>query len=476
MDLASPPLETSKAQLESIFLAHQSALAAAPAPDCALRSTHLKVLQRLLCENVSVIAAAISKDFGHRSAHETQLLELFPALQAIKHALKHIKTWMKPQRAWAALWFIPARTELRSQPLGVVGIIAPWNYPILLAVGPLVSALAAGNRVMLKMSEFTPHTAELFAQLIARYFPSGPISVINGGPETGKAFTALPFDHLLFTGATQVGRQVMRAAAENLTPLTLELGGKSPAIVGTDFPIALAAQRILFGKCLNAGQTCIAPDYVLLPRGCEDEFIAAAKAAVAQLYPTLKDNADYTAIVNLRHKQRLASYLEDARDQGAVVVELNPANEIFSSSNKLPPTIVTQVNDTMRLMQEEIFGPLLPVLSYQSLDEAIGYVKRHARPLALYYFGYEPSAIERVLNETISGGVSINETIMHIAQDHLPFGGVGASGMGHYHGRFGFETFSKLKPVFRQSRYNGLKLFHPPFGKRFAALIKMMLR
>ncbi len=476
MDIAPSLLEVSKTQLENIFLTLKSASAKSPASDCAARQIQLMALDRLLRENQTDLSNAVSQDFGNRSLHETQMLEIFPSLDAVKGVLKHLRGWMRPKRGWASKWFLPARTEIRYQPLGVVGIIVPWNYPILLAIAPLVAALAAGNRVMIKMSEFTPHTGELFAALMARYFSSDLIAVVNGGAETGKAFASLPFDHLLFTGSTAVGRHVMHAAADNLTPVTLELGGKSPVIIGADFPVALAAERIMWGKCLNAGQTCIAPDYVLLPGKSEAEFIAAARVAVAKLYPRLKDNPDYTSIVSNRHVQRLAGYLDDARAKGAGVSEINPAGEDLSGCRKVAPTLVTQVNDGMRIMQDEIFGPLLPLLTYESLDDAIRYVNQHPRPLALYYFGYDQLSLERVLGETIAGGVTVNETILHISQEDLPFGGVGPSGMGHYHGRFGFETFSKAKPVFRQSRLNGLKLFHPPFGKRFEALIRLLLR
>lgn len=476
MDIAPALLEVSKTQLENIFRALKLASARSLVSDCSARQVQLKALDRLLRENLTALSNAISQDFGNRSLHETQMLEIFPSLDALRGALKHLRGWMKPQRGWASTWFLPARTEIRYQPLGVVGIIVPWNYPILLAIAPLVAALAAGNRVMIKMSEFTPHTGELVAALMARYFSSDLITVVNGGAETGKAFASLPFDHLLFTGSTAVGRHVMRAAADNLTPVTLELGGKSPVIIGPDFPVALAAERIMWGKCLNAGQTCIAPDYVLLPGKSEAEFIAAARVAVGKLYPRLKNNPDYSTIASDRHVQRLEGYLDDARAKGAAVSEINPAEEDLSGCRKVAPTLVTHVNDAMRIMQDEIFGPLLPLLTYESLDDAICYVNQHPRPLALYYFGYDQPSLERVLSETVAGGVTVNETILHISQDHLPFGGVGPSGMGHYHGRFGFETFSKAKPVFRQSRLNGLKLFHPPFGKRFEALIRLLLR
>ena len=362
------------------------------------------------------------------------------------------------------------------QPLGVVGIVVPWNYPLYLAIGPLVPALAAGNRAMVKMSETTPATGELLARLVERHFPGGEVAVVNGGAEVAQAFCRLPFDHLLFTGSTGVGRHVMRAAADNLTPVTLELGGKSPAIVGRGFPVAEAASRILFGKCLNAGQTCVAPDYVLVPEESVDAFVEGARAAVASLYPTLAANPDFTAIVDARHRERLAGLLADAVARGARAIEINPAGEDVAAAGKRAPTLLVGVDEAMAVMREEIFGPLLPVIPYRRLEDAMAFVNARPRPLALYVFEHDGDAVERVITGTVSGGVTVNETILHIAQDDLPFGGVGASGMGQYHGRDGFDTFSKRKAVFRQSRVNGLKLFRAPYGKRFESLVRLLLR
>lgn len=374
------------------------------------------------------------------------------------------------------MWFLPARIELRPQPLGVIGIIVPWNYPVFLAVAPLAGALAAGNRVMIKMSEFTPKTGSLFAELIGKYFSADLVTVVTGPAEVARQFSSLPFDHLLFTGSTEVGRQVMRAAAEHLTPVTLELGGKSPAIVGPECKITEACEKIMFGKLLNAGQTCIAPDYVLLPRAQEQAFAVAAQQVVARLYPTLLNNPDYTSIVNPRHVARLTGYLEDAAARGATILPLSPANESMLGSQKIAPTLVANVNDGMRIMQDEIFGPLLPLVPYDNLDQAIAYVNRRPRPLALYYFGNFDDHIQRVLNETVAGGVTINEALLHVSQDKLPFGGVGPSGIGAYHGKFGFDTFSKQKPIFHQSALNGLSLFKPPYGKRFESMIGFLLK
>ena len=444
--------------------------------DFAARDAALAALEALLRSNADALCTAVDRDFKGRAPQETRLLEIFPALEAIRHARRHLKRWMKPQRRPTNFWFLPGRSRVMFQPLGVVGIVVPWNYPIYLAIAPAVSALAAGNRVLVKMSEAAPATGEILARLFAGHFDPAVLAVINGATDIAREFVSLPFDHLLFTGSTEVGRQVMRAAAANLTPVTLELGGKSPAIVGRDIAIAEAADRILFGKCLNAGQTCIAPDYALVPEERIEEFVAGARAAVAKLYPRLRDNPDYTAIISERHRERLARYLEEARARGARVEEINPAGEDFAGSPKLAPHLVLGAGDSMRVMREEIFGPILPLVPYRTLDEAIAYVNARPRPLALYVFDHDRAAIDRVLEETISGGVTVNETILHIAQDELPFGGIGPSGMGEYHGRAGFETFSKRKAVFVQPRLNALKLFRPPYGKRFDALMKYLSR
>jgi acyl-CoA reductase-like NAD-dependent aldehyde dehydrogenase len=440
------------------------------------RLAALEALGRLLRENQDALAQAVDRDFRGRSCQETRLLEIFPALEAIAHARKHLRSWMLPRRARTNFWFLPGRSRVVMQPLGVVGIVVPWNYPIYLAVGPAVSALAAGNRVMVKMSESAPATGELLAGLVARYLASDAMTVVNGDADIARAFTALPFDHLVFTGSTEVGRQVMRAAAANLTPVTLELGGKSPAIVGRGMPVAEAADRVLYGKCLNAGQTCVAPDYVLVPQERLEEFAAAAQATVARLYPRLRDNPDYTAIIDARHQERLRGYVDEARERGARVIEINPAAEDFAGSPKLPPTLLTGVPEDARVMREEIFGPVLPLVPYAKLSEAIAYVNSRPRPLALYVFDHDRRAVNQVLARTVSGGASVNETIVHLAQDDLPFGGVGPSGMGEYHGRAGFEAFSKRKAVFYQSRFNGLKLFRPPYGARIERLLRLLVR
>ena len=433
-------------------------------------------LEALLREHGDAFAAAIDRDFRGRAHAETRLLEIFPALEALRHARRRLDRWMRPRRAATSLWFRPGSSRLVPQPLGVVGIVVPWNYPLYLAISPLASALAAGNRCLVKMSEAAPATGTLLARLVAERFSPEVLAVVNGGPDLAREFVALPFDHLLFTGSTAVGRDVMRAAAANLTPVTLELGGKSPAIVGREVDVAAAAASVLHGKCLNAGQTCIAPDYALVPVERVDAFVAAARTAVARMYPTLRDNPDFTAIVSDRHRERLAGYLEEAREQGAQVVELNPAGERFDGSPKLPPTLVLGARDSLRLMNEEIFGPILPVVPYETVDQAIAYVNARPRPLALYVFDHDARAVDRILDRTVSGGVTVNDTLLHVAQEDLPFGGVGASGMGEYHGLAGFERFSKRKAVFRQSRLNAVRLFRPPYGGRFRALMRLLLR
>jgi acyl-CoA reductase-like NAD-dependent aldehyde dehydrogenase len=461
-------------EVDAIFQSQRAAFRQNPNPDAANRQRHLHDVGRLLVENRDAIAAAISEDFGHRSVHETEVLEIFPALQGAKHAKSHVEAWMQSERKPVSLWFQPGRARVVKQPLGVVGVIVPWNYPLYLALGPLVSALAAGNRVMIKMSEFTPRFGELFASAIGRYFARDHVAVVNGGVDVARAFGAKPFDHLLFTGSTSVARHIMAAAAQNLTPVTLELGGKSPAIVAPDFSIELAAQRIMPGKCLNAGQTCIAPDYALVPDRRLAAFSEAARASVKRLYPHGIACADYSAIINARHYQRLQDYLDDARGKGAEVLPL--ASGSSELTRKFAPTLVTGVTDDMRIMQEEIFGPLLPVKTYSRLDEAFAYVADHPRPLALYYFDSHSERVNRVLNTTMAGGVTVNDTIFHIAQDDLPFGGVGPSGMGQYHGEDGFNTFSKRKGVFLQSRLNGAWLLMPPFGRRIERMLTFMLR
>jgi coniferyl-aldehyde dehydrogenase len=456
------------------FVRQRKAQQRMPYPAWLQRVAWLKALRALLRDNDTRICAAISTDFGCRPAEETRLLELFPSLGAIDHALRHGRRWMRPRRQWAGFWFLPARTELLPQPLGVVGIIVPWNYPLYLAVGPLVDALAAGNRVLVKMSEYTPAFSALFAELVEKHFPDGAVRVVNGDAEIAAAFAALPFDHLLFTGSTSVGRKVMRAAAENLTPVTLELGGKSPAIIGPGARFEHAVERIVYGKCVNAGQTCVAPDYVLLPRARQREFIDRARAVFARMYPDFASRGQYASIVTPRQHARLSQLRDAAVADGAIAHPLGSARD--DGERLMPPTLLTGVAADADVMREEIFGPLLPLVPYDTLDDALDYIAARPHPLALYLFETDGEAVQRVLQRSQAGGVAVNDTLYQIAQHHLPFGGVGPSGMGAYHGEDGFRTFSKMKPVFRQSRFAAAALLDPPYGKRFTRLLKLLLR
>jgi len=378
------------------------------------------------------------------------------------------------RRVPTALYYRPGYSRVLPQPVGVAGIVAPWNYPLQLALGPAVAALAAGNRVMLKPSELTPRLAALLERAVGETFVEDEFAVVTGGADTGRAFVELPFDHLLFTGSTAVGRLVAQAAARNLTPVTLELGGKSPAILDPSCDFRRAAPSIALGKLLNAGQTCIAPDYALVPAQRVDEFVTALRKSVAGLYPRFVDNDDYTSIVNEAHYARLARLLADAKAKGAQIIELGEAAD--AARRRLPPVLVLGATEDMQIMQEEIFGPLLPVVAYIGLDAAIDYVGRRERPLSLYWFGEDAANRDRVLARTISGGVTVNDCLWHFAQEDLPFGGVGASGIGAYHGEAGFRTFSKVKPVFFQARHNGLYLIRPPYGRAFERVVALLRR
>jgi len=465
----------SDTDLEATFAAQRKAFAGNPMPPAAQRRQWLKSLREALLANQQQLIEAIDADFSGRSADETLLAELLPSVQGIRHAERHLRRWMRPARRAVGLAFQPASARVLYQPLGVVGIIVPWNYPLFLAIGPLTCALAAGNRVMLKLSEATPASAQALKTLLERVFPEDLVSVVLGEVAVGQAFARLPFDHLLFTGATSVGRQVMLAAAQNLTPVTLELGGKSPAIVSASVPLDAAAERIAFGKTLNAGQTCVAPDYVLVPRERLEAFSDAYSDAVHRFYPRIADNPDYSAIINPRQLQRLQQLLDDARAKGARVVDLYPDEP--RQGRRLPPHLLLQVSDDMHVMQDEIFGPLLPLVPYDSLDDALAYINQRPRPLALYYFGYARAEQEHVLQHSHSGGVCLNDTLLHVAQDDLPFGGIGPSGMGHYHGHEGFLTFSKAKAVLAKQRLNAARLIYPPYGKALQRLVyKLFIR
>lgn len=463
--------DTEVVRLQELFARQKEAYRKSPMPSADQRIGHLKALKSITIKYQDQLAAAVNEDFSGRSKDETLLAEILTSVEGINMAIKKTRKWMKPSKRSVGMLFAPAKNEVRYQPLGVIGIIVPWNYPIFLALGPLVAALSAGNRAMIKMSEFTPKLNKVFKAMIAEVFEENRICIIEGEADAAIAFTEQPFDHILFTGSTTVGRFVMAAAAKNLTPVTLELGGKSPAIVSDKIPMKDAAERICFGKSMNAGQTCVAPDYILVPKTKEKEFIEAYKKAFSKMYPTLKDNNDYTAIISDRQHQRLTNLLLDAEQKGAKLTVINPSNEDLSAGRKIAPVIMQNIKQDMTIADEEIFGPILPIITYENIDEAIDYVNDRPRPLALYYFSYDKAEQDYVLDNTHSGGVSVNDTLMHLAQEDMPFGGVGDSGMGHYHGHEGFITFSKAKAVHRKGRFSTGNLAFPPYDNSIRRMI-----
>jgi coniferyl-aldehyde dehydrogenase len=472
MNASVSPSIDPKLAMQSILERQKAAHIREGAPDAALRIDRLNRCIRLLIDHSDAIAEAINADFGNRAKETTGFTDVAASIGPLKHARDHLKAWMKPEKRTptpAILGLFGAKAEVRFQPKGVVGIISPWNFPVNLTFSPLAGVLAAGNRAMIKPSEFTPATSDLMAKMFASVFDEDEIAVFTGGPEVGQAFSGLAFDHLIFTGATAVGRHVMRAAADNLVPVTLELGGKSPVILGESADLKVAADRIMAGKTLNAGQICLAPDYVLAPAPRMAEFVAAAKASVETMFPTLKDNPDYTAVIADRHYDRIRGYIDDARAKGAEIVEINPAGEDFSQQEhrKIPPTLILNPTDEMKVMQEEIFGPVLPIKGYDTMDEALAYVNAHDRPLGLYYFGQDRAEEGRVLAATTSGGVTVNDVVFHVAQENLPFGGVGPSGSGSYHGIDGFREFSHRRSVFTQLKKDigPLQMLRPPYGE-----------
>ena len=441
----------------------------------AMRRDRLLRVRALLDAHGDAMARAVQQDFGVRSPQLTEVADIFVLRALLSHTLRHLARWMKPQRVSTPIYLMPARAWIQRQPLGVVGVISPWNYPLQLSLGPLITALAAGNRVMLKPSELTPHTSALLADLLARAFTPDEVCVVQGDGELAAAFADLPFDHLFFTGSTAVGRKVAQAAAAHLTPTTLELGGKSPCIIDASCDLNDAAVKIAHGKLLNAGQTCIAPDYILLPRGQEAAFGEAFAKAVARLFPTINGNPDYAAIISERHHDRLQALLAEAQAGGARLQSAGP-DAGSAAQRQMPPVLVFDAPAASRLMQEEIFGPILPVLTYDTTDQAITHINAHPRPLALYWFGTDTTARDRVLARTVSGGVTVNDTLMHIAHENLPFGGVGDSGWGSYHGEAGFLRLTQQKAVLNQSRWARGDLFYPPYGKRFAQVMGLVRR
>ncbi len=463
--------------LESTLANIDAAYRQYPSPSAAERIDRLDRLHHAMLANREELIAAVDADFGGRASAETMLIEFFPILEGIHHNKKHLKKWMRTSPRRTPRTLVGARAEVHYQPLGVVGIVVPWNFPIFLGLSPLVGAFAAGNRAMIKTSEFAPRTGAIVEQMLADSFSDEEVVVINGGVDVATEFTRLPFDHLVFTGSTQVGRIVMHAAADNLTPVTLELGGKSPAIVHPSFPIEEAAKRLAFGKGLNAGQVCVSPDYVLVPSGKVVAFVDAFSARFAEHYPTLQDNADYTSIITERQRDRLLDNVRDAEEKGAQVTRVNPAGDGFDQGRKLPMHVVTGATDDMRIMREEIFGPILPVVPYDTLDDALTYVNDRDRPLALYYFDWDKKRASDVIEATHSGGVCVNDVMSQTLIDDMPFGGVGPSGMGHYHGHEGFLNFSKAKGVVRKGRIDLNGVIGAPWGNRwYERLVAYRLR
>ncbi len=459
------------AHLHDVFAKQKAAYAKQPFPSVQERRADLDKLSSVLVKFKDQLATAIDQDFSSRSKDETLLAEIMVTLEGIKYNKKNVKKWMKPSKRHVSALFAPASNKVLYQPKGVVGIIAPWNYPVQLTVAPLAAALAAGNRAVIKLSEFTPATNLVLKAMFADAFSEDQVAVVLGEASVGIEFTSLHWDHIIFTGSTMVGRHVMAAAGKNLVPVTLELGGKSPCIITDNASLKGAADSIIFGKATNAGQTCIAPDYILCPENMLSDVKKQIATSYQNSYPTLKDNKDYTAIINERQFNRLQGLITDAKEKGANVEPLNHANEDFSGTRKIPLTLVTQATDEMPVMQDEIFGPILPIVTYKSLDEALEYVKERPRPLALYLFSHNKKEQDHVVKTTHAGGVSINDCLTHIAQDDMPFGGVGDSGIGHYHGKEGFLSLSHAKSIHTKGRFNSGKFVYAPHGRLMHKII-----
>ena len=429
------------------------------------------------------LVEALNTDFTCRPRELSMLTDVSASIMPMKNAIKHVRKYMKPEKRKTVfpMNLLGGRSRIEYQPLGVVGVISPWNFPANLTFAPLADILAAGNRSIIKPSEFTPTVSQVMADIVKDAWDEQEVAIFPGGPEVGAAFSGLPFDHLIFTGATSIARHIMTAAARNLVPVTLELGGKSPVLISRTADIKTAISRIMLGKTMNAGQICLAPDYLMVPEEKLDEVVAEIEAIVAQMYPSLLANPQYTSVVNDRHFQRLSDNVRDAREKGGEVIEVNPAGEDFASQQgtyKIPPTIIKNATDDMRVLEEEIFGPLLPIKTYKDFNETIDYVNSKPRPLAVYYFGRDSTEERNVLDRTTSGGVCLNDVIMHIMQEDLPFGGVGPAGMGAYHGYDGFKTFSHAKGIYKQSKLDiaGLGGMRPPYGKKTESTIKMQTK
>ncbi|MEC7379741.1 MAG: coniferyl aldehyde dehydrogenase [Pseudomonadota bacterium] len=475
--------ETSQSQMQSILDRQRAAYLAEGIVTSETRIDRLERAVRVVKKHQKAFVQAMNEDFGHRSEHQSLFTDVASSIGPLRHAQQNLKRWQKKDKRKVTpgiLALLGAKAWVEYQPLGVVGVISPWNFPVNLTFTPLAGVLSAGNRCMIKPSEYTPATSAAMAAGFAEEFDEEEIAVITGGPQTGADFSGLAFDHLLFTGATSVAKHVMRAASENLVPVTLELGGKSPVIISPKADMAPTTDALMAGKMMNAGQICLAPDYVFVPRDRMGEFVESSKRSVAKMYPTLLDNPDYTSVINARHFERINGYVDEARERGVEVVEINPADEDFrqQSAHKIAPTLLIDPPEDSAVMQEEIFGPVMPIKSYDSLDETLDYVNSHDRPLGLYYFGTDQEETQRVLNQTTSGGVTLNDVVMHVAQEDLPFGGVGHSGMGAYHGEDGFRTFSHAKAVFKQATFNPAEKLglRPPYGDKLMGLLKTQIK
>lgn len=466
-------IEVVENEAQRIFKLQREGYLRDPYPSLDERRERLRALERILVDHTDAIIEAIRDDFGHRCDEESKILEIFPIIDGIRDAIKRVKKWMKPQRRHVSILFATGSNRVLPQPKGVVGIVSPWNYPLFLTLGPLTSVLAAGNRAMIKMASNSQNLARLLDEKLREVFPEDTVAILPG--VRGGDFTTLPFDHVIFTGSADAGRTVMRSAADNLTPVTLELGGKSPTIVCDDFDIEEAASRILYAKCINAGQTCLAPDYLFLPEDKRDSFVTAAQRIVPERYPDTNDPS-YTSIIDDKSYRRLRMTLDDAAAKGATIVPLVPQSSFNDVLRKFPPHLVLDVTEDMMIMQEEIFGPLYPVMTYRDLDEVIEYVTARDRPLGFYVFTKDRENKEKLLYNTISGGVTINNCIMHVAQHDLPFGGIGASGMGQYHGWEGFVEFSKLRPIHTNPWFSLLHMFYPPYTGKQDRLIDMTIK
>lgn len=461
-------------EMDEVFALQQATFKAAPFASYQTRLSNLKKLYKVIDEHSEALSDALNKDFGCRSKHESEVAEIIGCLSSIRYLIKNLKNFMKPKKRATSIWFLPAKNQVILQPLGVIGVMAPWNYSLHLTIAPMAAALAAGNTVMAKMSELTPNTSTTLKALLQKHFNEDTVAVFGGEVAAAQQFSNLPFNHLLFTGSTAVGKIIAKAAANNLTPVTLELSGKSPVVIGKDYDVAEAAKRIMWGKTFNAGQTCVAPDYVLLPKEKLLEFVRAAREAISQYYPQGIDHSDYTSVINHHHYLRLQALLEDAEQQG---VEVLPLTQSIHKDNKIAPTLVLQPHEKCKIYNDELFGPLLPIFVYDNLDHAIEQIKPHADPLALYIFSQHKDETDYITKRIAAGSVAINDTLLQYIQNDLPFGGVGNSGLGKYHGMEGFQTFSNSQAQFIQrgvGKFTSIKLLYPPYTGFSQFMMKLL--